>query len=778
MYDDDQTTSPPLPNSHSPLLQQPMNDMNGTLDLQVPPLSTATSNPQLLVPQTTSGFSPNGIPIDPLLSMDPFKNGISPPSADQFLSFTQDFDYGFGSWEAFAAQSEDTSPDRFLFGWDWTRTEELENLARNETMPRNTPVPDLPGPHVELSEQLPNPEAPNGTMQEATTQEAPDRDHPLRGAYEESPYFWRPAPNDNIQHTNSMSNLLTLVEAAKEQSPLSHPSRIPPLTTADRDRVLCLLYQCQSQLRGIYKEHDTPIFPSTVVFDWFIALYFQHFHPQNPFIHVSTFDPHGVEAVLLLAIITAGGFFAPQREVRGFAYGLAEMLRRCLTTHFESDNSRTRELQSLQAHHISLMLSCWSGNRRGMELAEAMRSTILSMFRRGGMFAKSGYRNPPVLRVEDSENSWIRYIQEEGRKRLVYFHVMMECQMGLFYDVSACLSYAELSLPLLFSEELWQCNSPEQWSTRWNHEIAIGILTPPSPQPGFTEYLRKFLTTSQPVSTSPTGGNSLSHYFILLSLQILIWEFAQSQKVMEIESDDTPDPFTNTSLTASRRQELEMLLKIWEKTHEYSPVDVDVGVEIFYHLVSLNLFANLDSIRLFTGREDHIGGRRVYPILLRWKMSNGSRRALWHAGQVIRVVRDRARAGMTNRVLWAPAAIHQACLVLWTYGVLSALRQEKLRKRSGTQPTHELPIRLDATDPTDADLKAFVEFGEGEPCLTRFDGSVSLDEPEGVAFECAGLLKGGFGDGGMLGENIAKILRTLGERTEQFKRWLKKNAGE
>jgi hypothetical protein len=250
---------------------------------------------------------------------------------------------------------------------------------------------------------------------------------------------------------------------------------------------------------------------------------------------------------------------------------------------------------------------------------------------------------------------------------------------------------------------------------------------------------------------------------------------------METELDDSPDGFANTSLTASRRHELEMLLKIWEKTHIPSPVDDDVGVEIFFHIVSLNLFANLDSMRLFTGREDHIGGRRVYPILLRWKMNNQSRRALWHAGQVIRVVRDRAlRQGVGNRLLWAPAAVHQACLVLWTYGVLCALRQEKLGQHSVVD-SHATPIRLDANDLQDRNLKSFVDFGEGEPCLSRFDGSIiSLDSPDAIAYECATILELNLlpGDGGMLAENIAKVVRTLGDRTEQFKRWLKKNAHE
>jgi hypothetical protein len=147
-----------------------------------------------------------------------------------------------------------------------------------------------------------------------------------------------------------------------------------------------------------------------------------------------------------------------------------------LSAYFEGDNSRTRVLQSIQALHISLTLGCWSGNRRGMELAEAMRCTILSMFRRSSYFSKSGYRNLPVVRREGTDEEWREWIKEETMKRLVYLHVMMECQMGLFYDVSACISHAELSLPLPFSEKLWRCASSREWANRWNAEIQAGTL--------------------------------------------------------------------------------------------------------------------------------------------------------------------------------------------------------------------------------------------------------------------------------------------------------------
>lgn len=730
------------------------------------------SNPVLFPPNTQ---------IDPSLSSLPVNNfnmstDLSPPSVDQFLSFTQDYDCGFGSWEAFAA-SDANSPEKLFLTWDWTRTEELANLARNE-MSRNTPFPmEQLLQHDTVMEQYDGvPRSDDAPSQDLTAgNETSESDHPLRKAYEESAFYWHPHPNDNVEDTTSMSNLLTLVEAAKDHSAVQLPSafRQQTLSTGDRDRVLALIYQCQSRNRGVYDEKDVPIFPSSVVFDWFIQLYFQHFHPQNPILHLPTFDPRTTETVLLLAIITAGGFFAPHKDVQKFAYGLAEILRRYMGYHFEADNSRARQLQSMQAHHICLLLGCWSGNRRAMELTEAIRCTIIAMFRRGGLFSKSGYKNLPIARIEENEQEWQEWVKEEGKKRLVYFHLFMECQMGVFYDVSSCFSYAELSAPLLFSEELWKCNSARQWAMRWNEEVSNGTLVEGKPQPGFTEFLREFLGSPQTLSNNPFGGNTLSHNFVLMSLFLLIWELNQLQSVMDLELEDQQEGFPNTSVTA-RRQELERLLKVWEKSHQESPVDDDVGVELYFHTVCINLYANLHHMRVFTGREDHNGGRRVYPQLLRWRMGSSSRRALWHAGQIVRISRERSIQYLQgSRLLWGPAAIHQACLVLWCYGILSAIRQEQLRRRSHLT----IPIRVDGADQSDPDVKAFLDFGEGEPCLSGFDeATFPLDSPQLIALECAEILDTtvAAADSRLLAENIAKVLRTLGNRTETFKRWLKK----
>lgn len=698
---------------------------------------------------------------------------FTPPSVDQFTSFTANFDFGFGSWESFARVEEGT-PEKMLFDWDWARTEQLETFAQCETRARNTPVsPDLPPEIPPRQDEMPEFNLANERREVAQQQSesSADGDHPLREAYEESAYYWKPQAKDNVMETTTMSNLLTLVEAAKDQSALNTPShaRIPGLHTADRDRILAILYQTQSRSRGVYNEKEMTVFPSTVVFDWFIQLYFQYFHPQNPIIHLPTFDPHTTEAVLLLAIVTAGGFFAPQRAVQQFAYGLSEILRRCMASHFEADNTRTRQIGSLQAHHISLTLGCWCGNRRGMELAEAMRCTIIAMMRRGGWFSKSTYSKTRVATVEEGEEKWKEWVKEETNKRLIYFHFMLEGRTGMFFNISPCISYAELAVPLLYSEDLWGAANSFQWTRQWNDEVARGPLTVGSTIPGFAEYLRKFLTSPHMISTDRF---LLSQQSLVYAFHSLVWEANQLQMVMDLEVDEQPDGFSNTSIT-SRRQDLERLLKIWEKTHTHTALDDEMGIFFFYHLVSLNLFANLDNMRLFTGREDHLGGRRVYPQLQRWRMTNSSRKALWHAGQIVRLCRDEILpAGAGRRLMWAPAAVHQACLVLWSYGILIAIRREA---RPHHPPPNAPAVHLDMPQ-RDADITAFVDFGEGDPCITRPDGVlISLDRPDLVAFECARLLSGVLTpyDAGLLSENIANVLQALGSRTEVFKKWLK-----
>src|SRR5579859_7208508 len=90
--------------SATPTMENERTETDPT-DLPVPPMEIIPLSPMVAQMQRE-------VSIDPSLSTMPEAFHFSPPAVDHFLSFTQDFDFGFGSWEAFAGRRDGTSPEK------------------------------------------------------------------------------------------------------------------------------------------------------------------------------------------------------------------------------------------------------------------------------------------------------------------------------------------------------------------------------------------------------------------------------------------------------------------------------------------------------------------------------------------------------------------------------------------------------------------------------------------------------------------------------------------
>jgi len=56
-------------------------------------------------------------------------------------------------------------------------------------------------------------------------------------------------------------------------------------------------------------------------------------------------------------------------------------VKKLICDKIEKDNSRSRELQLLQAYALELNIGLWSGNKRKMEIAEAHSQPLITVSR-------------------------------------------------------------------------------------------------------------------------------------------------------------------------------------------------------------------------------------------------------------------------------------------------------------------------------------------------------------------------------------------------------------
>ena len=90
--------------------------------------------------------------------------------------------------------------------------------------------------------------------------------------------------------------------------------------------------------------------------------------------------------ILIYAMCCAGAFRHAARPIQEYARGMQELLRRTFNYHFERDPRNVRDLQSMQAWHLTLFVGGWSGSARASEFAQGYCGALDSMLRCGHYF--------------------------------------------------------------------------------------------------------------------------------------------------------------------------------------------------------------------------------------------------------------------------------------------------------------------------------------------------------------------------------------------------------
>src|SRR5205814_3806670 len=92
----------------------------------------------------------------------------------------------------------------------------------------------------------------------------------------------------------------------------------------------------------------------------------------------------------------------------------------------------------------------------------------------------------------------------------------------------------------------------------------------------------------------------------------------------------------NTNLVlSSRHQELCKDLQNFQLISSDWNEMLSAQESMVLNLLMMNLHVSLDDLQLFSGKEGEDQARRMYPVLQQWSDSAESRKALWHAGQIL-----------------------------------------------------------------------------------------------------------------------------------------------
>jgi hypothetical protein len=363
---------------------------------------------------------------------------------------------------------------------------------------------------------------------------------------------------------------------------------------------------------------SVPTFPSVECLDILVKVGIAKRLETDAWIHPYTFSSEHTRPELLIALVAAGCVCFGVPAVNRTGLVLLEIARVALNKLIEDDNSTIRDLQYLQASMIWLDVCGFCGHKRKMEIAESNLQPLVTALRRFGKFDKAAYETvtpTPIDTTEEIEAKWRRWVHVESYKRLVHHLFEHDMLMAMAKHRQPLISYAELSLPLPASRNLWLAPSAEIW-----HKLS---MENPEPTPSDHRSVRSMLADQKPLSCLPGQyDHGLATTMYLYGISAQTWEYNQQSILMANGNDD------DASLQLwmqSRHQSLYQKLKSLTVNLEHSPATAHITYQ--YQMMSLHV--NVDTVIRFAGKCGEVEAHCAYQDLRLWSVEKSARIAIW-----------------------------------------------------------------------------------------------------------------------------------------------------
>lgn len=526
------------------------------------------------------------------------------------------------------------------------------------------------------------------------------------------------------------------------------------LEQSGRDRVLGLVLKACRQ-ESIFNRVAAS-FPSCDLVDTLIHIYLNfHVSQVSGWIHFPTFKLNEQWPEWIAAVAAAGAVLAPSPTLRRFGLALQESYRLTIPLRFEEDHRSIQDLGLLQSLILTQDIALWSGNRHKMEIAECHLVIPVTMMRYRGRYQRSSY---PAISVDPSDagevlqEKWKKWIGQEQWKRLVFHAQHRDAQTSMTTLTNPAISYAELTLPLPASGDLWFARTAEEWKMLYLERNASEAKRAPSV--GDLLHDINLLTANRHRLDVQLALSIFLHAFWALILEY------RSLSAAHRSRSYTRGSFGGSALLLSpRHQHLVQDLHTFQTLTSEWP-EMTAQERVVLNLLMMNLHVSLDDLQLFAGKEGEDQARRIYPVLQQWAESTDSRSAIWYAGQILRYAKLFPKGHL--KAFYA-VAVHHAALALWTYGVVTRANRRESRL------SQQEPIYMDG--PESPALQKFINLGQGRT-LIRGPGpqtrasEASIEDPRQCMEVAQEVLKANFSGAKevvpAIVENLCGLIRQLG----------------
>ncbi|KAK0102064.1 hypothetical protein ONS96_006028 [Cadophora gregata f. sp. sojae] len=480
-------------------------------------------------------------------------------------------------------------------------------------------------------------------------------------AYDATLGNWRPMPDGNLAVDRAALSI-SPDEQQRMRGSMGHfdPTVIPEaLPTCRRDEIVVIIAELFSKMRP---PQATPSLPSVEIFDELLKIFLttQKDQPLG-FVHVPTFSPLHCDISLLMACITAGAIFSPNLAAHKFGIAMVE-LSRFIPLLVNQENYLARSVSHIQSYIILTDVALWSGNKRKSEISDVMSGFPVTMMRHGHRFIASNYPHispSPELTAEQLDETWKRWVDQESMKRTVFRSLTACTQRAIVRDALPLISCLEVSTPIPEQSELWYANSAAEWRNLYlrlqaSHEERRLSLT-------------DCLADVTAIQTMPPlQDDDFARMAVAVSLLSMDVQDRRRNIVFVAHCDDRWSnqqafgPPTAQHL-ASFVDEIGGLVNS-EGPRPRTTAATALMCEFhgFYNATPTYL------IEALLGSERHVKARDALPQLEQWRQTRQARTAVWHAGQLFRIVRA---IKPRERIDFQAFVLFHAALCIWAFGI-------------------------------------------------------------------------------------------------------------
>lgn len=344
----------------------------------------------------------------------------------------------------------------------------------------------------------------------------------------------------------------------------------------------------------------------------------------------------------------------------------------------------------------------------------------------------------------------------------------------MVHQISPLLSPAELALELPASRDLWCANNPGKWRDIYL-QLGISMLKKVS--------VAHCISYIPQIPDQPDLDIALSALVAIHCVWATVWNNLQLNALIR---GPLPNESLPNALLASTPWEngipqflekLRLVLLDWDELFQSE-------MALVLERILLNIHVSFEQVQLFAGKEGEEEARRVFPVLRQWSTTSDARKAVWHAGQVLKAATHCASKHLRD---FQAVCLYHASMTFWAYAVLlaSSSGQQQLhpRRRSPSRATPgfgsaEL-VWLDGSDgPT---VQKFVALGRGSPVISPLASTlpsgltqpIHLENQKAVMDVCIKLLRRDLpveDDKSSLPliDNLSQLMRDLGNAAHEL----------